>query len=64
MGIIVPFATLISFTIALGYGAETNGFGYLLGIVLPLLVLLYAFGLGIGLEDKIDSFMSGGKKKK
>ncbi len=63
MGIIVPLATLIALAIAVGYGQELGGFGMLLGSALPLFVLFYAFGIGINIEEKVDVFISGKKKK-
>ncbi len=64
MGIILPLGTIIAYSVATAYATETGGAGALFGSALPVFIVLYCFGLGIGMEKRIDEFMGGGQKKR
>ena len=64
MGIILPLGTIIAMFVALDYAVETAGVGVLLSMAMPIFIILYCFGIGIGMEKRIEDFMGTGQKKR
>ncbi|GIW69305.1 MAG: hypothetical protein KatS3mg101_0052 [Patescibacteria group bacterium] len=63
MGIIVPLGSIVALLITRDYASETGGVGYLIQLALPIFVVLYCFGVGIGMEKRIEDFLAIGKKR-
>lgn len=64
MGFIVWFGLFLSLTIVTGATEEFNVFGYLIGVFLPIIVIIYSFGLASGMEGHVEGFLGIGVKKK
>ncbi|KKS02990.1 MAG: hypothetical protein UU64_C0004G0049 [candidate division WWE3 bacterium GW2011_GWF2_41_45] len=65
MGIIVPLGTIIAILVVEGYATETSGgAGALFAMVVPVFIILYCFGIGIGMEKRVEEFLGTGQKKR
>ncbi len=67
MGLIVPLGTVIAILIVNEVAPETAGTigsgARIFSMGLPAFVVLYCFGLGIGMEKRIEDFMGMGKRR-
>ncbi len=70
MGLIIPLTYWVGLEIMAAYisgdatGGEVGGWGVVISLIAPLLIVVFGIGMGIGMESRIDGFLSGGKKKK
>jgi len=69
MGLVVPMTLwvalklMLAYSVAGGGAAEVGGWGVAFSLITPLLVVVFGFGLGLGMEKRIDG-MFGSKKRK
>jgi len=65
MGIVIPATLIFGLSIMIAYttgsGAETGGWGILIGLVTPLIAVVLGFGLGINMEKHVNNMFGGGK---
>ena len=65
MGIIVPLGTIIAILVIEGYSTELAGNGgVLFAMVAPVFIILYCFGIGIGMEKRVEEFLGTGQQKR
>jgi len=67
MGLVVPVVLVLAYYILVNYRAgpsEVGGFGSLIRTLVPPLVIIYGFGLALGMEKTIGSFFGDDKKRK
>ena len=41
---------------------EVGGWGVIFAVLAPLIVTIFGFSFGIGMEKKVDALFGGGKK--
>lgn len=68
MGIIIPFTLFLSIEIMVVYisadaSGETGGWGSIISLLTPIIITVFGFGVGMGMEKKIDEFITGKKKR-
>lgn len=68
MGVIIPFILYLSVEIMVVYisadaSGETGGWGSIISLLTPLLITVFGFGVGMGMEKKVDEFITGKKKR-
>lgn len=67
MGAAIPIVLILAYNILINYRtgpSEVGGFGSLLRVLVPPLVIIYGFGLALGMEKTIASFFGEDKKRK
>jgi len=69
MGVIIPFILYLSVEIMVVYisadaSGETGGWGSIISLMTPIIITVFGFGVGMGMEKKVDEFITGAKKKK
>jgi len=69
MGIVVPITLLLAFAVIVAYthgeiGAEVGGWGTVMAVLAPLIIVVLGFSIGLGIEKRIDSMFFGGKPKR
>ena len=66
MGVSIPVIVILAFEVLMSYrtgGApETAGFGSLLRVLVPPMVVIYGFTLALGMEKTVGSFFGDDKK--
>ena len=65
MGIVIPVTLLIAIEVMLAYmknSMEVGGWGVIFAVLAPLIVTIFGFSFGIGMEKKVDALFGGGKK--
>jgi hypothetical protein len=66
MGVVVPLTLLVATEVMLAYmnnNMEVGGWGVIFAILAPLIVTIFGFSFGIGMENKVDALFGGGKKR-
>lgn len=68
MGMVIPLGTIIAVMIIDGIATEVRGSigagARLFAMGLPVFVVLYCFGLGIGMEKRVEEFLGLGQKRR
>jgi len=68
MGIIIPLTLFMAVSVVgayrCGLGAEMGGWGTIMTVVAPLIIVIFGFSMAIGIENTIDTLLFGDVKKK
>lgn len=68
MGLAIPLTLVVGLDIMAAYGGgagEVGGWGRAISLIAPLLVVVFGFGIGMGMEKRVDEMFGGaGAKKK
>lgn len=64
MGMVYHLSLGIGSYLTTSAAGEMGGLGFLLTSVFPLFFVVYGFGLGIGMEKKVDEFLGTGQQKR
>lgn len=67
MGVVIPLTLVFSLSVMLAYATgqsgEVGGWGVVIALLAPLLIVIFGFGIGINMEKHVDGFF-GEKKRK
>lgn len=68
MGIIIPITLAMALSVLSAYnsgaGSEVGGWGIIMSLLAPLIIVLFGFSLAISMDSKVEAMLSGGKKKR
>ncbi len=76
MGILIPITLMISLNVLVAYSSpaaklggagvnmEFGGFGTVLSIIAPIIIVMFGFSVALSIEKKIDAMFFGGGKRK
>lgn len=69
MGLVVPVTFWVAMKLMAAYSisgdgaAEVGGWGAAFSLITPVLVVIFGFGMGFGMEKRVDEMLGGGKKR-
>ncbi|HPD73942.1 MAG TPA: hypothetical protein PLX95_01440 [bacterium] len=67
MGIVVPASLWVALKVyaayRLGGSSEAGGWGVAISLIAPLIIAIFGFSLGMGMEKKVDEMFFGKKKR-
>lgn len=68
MGLVIPLTLWISLEVMSAYigggSSEVGGWGQAISLIAPILITIFGFGVGIGMEKRVDEMLGTGKKKR
>jgi hypothetical protein len=66
MGVVIPLTLVVGLEVSVAYSrgtGETGGWGNIISLIVPILIVIFGFGMGMSMEGKVDALFGGGKKK-
>jgi len=66
MGLVIPYTLLMAMNVMLAYmnnNMEIGGWGVIFAVLAPLIITIFGFSFGVGMEKKVDALFGGGSKK-
>jgi len=67
MGVVIPLTLVFGLSVLLSYSfgmGEVGGWGIVIGLLTPIIVVMFGFGIGINMEKHIDGLFGTDKKRR